>query len=176
MATTTVTTSAAEELTVAERAAIIALCEAVFAEPFEQLFALLPGSRHILIADAGTLVCHACWVTRTLQPIGGPSLCTAYIEAVATRPERQGQGYGKQAMARVVAETMEYDLRALSPAVPDFYERLGWEAWRGPTAIRTADGLIDTPEDEIMILRTARTPPLDLDATMVAEWREGELW
>lgn len=171
-----VSSRVAEDLGAAERAAIIALCTAAFAEPFDRLFTLLPGARHVLIAEAGTLVCHACWVERVLQPRGGPRLRTAYVEAVATLPERQGLGYGKLAMARVVAETAAYDLRALSAAVPDFYARLGWEAWRGPTAIRTGDGLFATPEDEIMILRTAQTPPLDLDATMTAEWRVGELW
>lgn len=176
MATTTITIRVAQELTGAERAAIIALCAAAFAEPFDQLFALLPDSQHILIADAGILICHACWVTRTLQPVGGPTLRTAYIEAVATVPDRQGQGYGKLAMTRVVEETAGYDLCALSAAVPGFYERLGWEAWRGPTAIRTDEGRLPTPDDEIMILRIARTPSLDLDAVITAEWREGELW
>lgn len=176
MGVVTVTVRAADELDATERMAIIALCEAAFAEPFGQLFATLPGSRHVLIAEAGVLVGHACWVERALQPVGGPSLRTAYVEAVATLPERQGLGYGKLAMARVVAETAAYDLRALSAAVPDFYARLGWEAWRGPTAIRAEDGLLSTPDDEIMILRTAQTPPLDLDATITAEWRAGELW
>ena len=176
MSMVTVTGRAADELDRSERAAIIALCEAAFAEPFDQLFATLPGSCHVLIADGETLVCHACWVERALQPVGGPSLRTAYVEAVATLPDRQGQGYGKLAMARVVAETAAYDLCALSAAVPQFYKRLGWETWRGPTAIRADDGLVPTPDDEIMILRTAQTPPLDLDATITAEWRAGELW
>jgi len=119
---------------------------------------------------------HACWVERGLQPIGLPLLHTAYIEAVATLPEWQRQGYGKLAMARVAGEIVGYDLGALSPAAAAFYERLGWEHWRGPTAIRTDTGLLPTPEEEIMILRLPQTPPLDLDAPISAEWRAGELW
>jgi aminoglycoside 2'-N-acetyltransferase I len=167
---------ASDDLTEADRAAIIALCEAAFEEPFDRLFALLPGSRHVLVRDGGVLVSHACWVTRWLQPAGLPALRTAYVEAVATLPARQGEGLGTAAMARVAAETGGYDLRALSPAVPDYYARLGWEPWRGPTAIRRGDGLLPTPGEEIMILRTARTPPLDLHALITAEWREGEFW
>lgn len=176
MSSVSVKIHAAEELDPNASAAIIALCEAAFAEPFDRLFALLPGSRHVLVYDAGVLVSHACWVTRWLQPAGRPALRTAYIEAVATLPARQRQGYGKIVMARIVEETTTRDFRALSPAEPGFYERLGWEHWRGPTAIRTTADPLPTPEDAIMILRTAQTPPLDLDAAITAEWREGELW
>jgi aminoglycoside 2'-N-acetyltransferase I len=172
----TLDTVSCESLGSAERREIIALCEAAFEEPFDQLFALLPGSRHVLVRDGGALVSHACWVARWLQPEGLPALRTAYIEAVATLPERQGRGLGTAAMARVVAETGDYDLRALAPAVPEYYARLGWEPWRGPTAVRQGDNLLPTPGEEIMILRTVRTPPLDLDALITAEWREGELW
>lgn len=164
------------DLSAGERREIVALCEAAFEEDFAQLFALLPGSRHILLHEGGVLVAHACWVTRWLQPAGLPLLRTAYVEAVATLPARQGQGLGREAMGRVVAETADYDLLALSAAVPDFYERLGWRPWRGPTAIRQEAGLLPTPDEEIMILPTPRTPPLDLDDPISAEWREGELW
>ena len=176
MATAVVSLRDAGEVVAAERAAIIALCEAAFDEPFDRLFDLLPGSRHLLVHVGDRLVSHGCWVTRWLQPTGLPALRTAYVEAVATFPECEGRGYGTLVMARIAEETGRYDLRALSPAVPEFYARRGWEVWRGPTAIRADGGLLATPGEEIMIARTARTPPLDLDATISAEWREGELW
>ena len=44
------------------------------------------------------------------------------------------------------------------------------------TAIRTATTLLPTPGEQPMILRTAQTPPLDLDALLTAEWRIGGLW
>jgi len=53
---------------------------------------------------------------------------------------------------------------------------LGWELWRGPLYIRTAEGPLATPSAEVMILKLPRTPPLDLEAALSAEWREGELW
>ena len=173
-ATLTVVDGAA--LSPADRAAVVALCSAAFDEDFGRMFALLPGSRHVLVRRGEALVGHACWVERWLEPAGLRPLRTAYVEAVAVPPERQGEGWGGAAMRRVTAEIAGYDLGALSPTTFGFYARLGWERWRGPTAIRVAGGLLQTPDEEIMILRTPRTPPLDLDAPITAEWREGELW
>ena len=163
-------------LSTAARDEIIALCAAAFDEDFGRMFELLPGSTHVLARLDGRLVGHACWVKRSLQPGAEPPLRTAYVEAVATNPTHQGRGIGGRVMRRLAEEIRDYDLGALSPAVESFYVRLGWEAWRGPTAIRREQGLKRTPDDEIMILRTAQTPPLDLDAPISAEWREGELW
>jgi aminoglycoside 2'-N-acetyltransferase I len=68
-------------------------------------------------------------------------------------------------------------LGGLSPSDAKFYARLGWESWRGPTAIRTpAGGLLDTTGEDVMILRLPGTPALHLDARLTAEWRPGELW
>ena len=168
----------ADALTPSDRSAVVALCEAAFGEDFGRLFDLLPGSTHVLARLGDGLVSHACWVTRWLQPGSLGLLRTAYVEAVATRPAHQGRGYGSAVMGRLAAEVAAggYDLAALSPARYAFYERLGWERWRGPTAIRAARGLLPTPDDDVLILRLPRTPALDLDAPITAEWRAGELW
>jgi aminoglycoside 2'-N-acetyltransferase I len=173
---TTIELKEGAALSEAEWAAIVALCEAAFAEDFSRYFAPFARSWHVLVRRDDALVCHACWVERGLQPAGLPILHTAYIEAVATHPEWQRRGYGTLAMARIAEEIGSYELGALSPAVAPFYERLGWEHWRGPTAIRTTAGLLPTPDEEIMILRLPQTPTLDLDAAISAEWREGEVW
>lgn len=159
-----------------ERAAIIALCTAAFAEDFANLFALLPGSRHLLLHIDGIVLAHACWVTRWLHPAGHAPLRTAYIEAVAVHPGHQRRGLGSVLMRRIAEEIAGYDLGGLSPASRGFYERLGWEMWRGPLAIRHGAELLPTPDEGLLILRTRHTPPLDLDAAISAEWREGELW
>ena len=167
------TTFPADRLTPAERADIVRLCNAAFEEDLDNLFELLPGSIHVLAHDGDDLVGHACWVTRWLQPAGLPELRTAYVEAVAVAPSHQGRGIGSAVMTRLADEIAAYDLAALSPARETFYERLGWRLWRGPTAIRMPDALVPTPGEEIMILLTPRTPPLDLDAQITAEWRPG---
>ena len=100
---------------------------------------------------------------------------------MATAPARQGLGYGTAVMRRVaelVAADPAWELAALSPAVPDWYASLGWEAWRGPLAIRRDTGLEPSPPDEsVMILRLPGTPAsLDSTALLTAEWREGEAW
>lgn len=42
---------------------------------------------------------------------------------------------------------------------------------------RTPGGLEASPEDEeVMILRLPRTPPLDRRAALSVEWREGDVW
>lgn len=163
-------------LDTATRRAIVALCEAAFSEDFAGMFSLLPDSTHVLAHVGDTLVSHALWVTRRLQPEGLSPLRTAYVEAVATHPAHERRGYATAVMRRVAGEIRGYELGALSPAAISLYTRLGWEMWQGPLAIRTATGLLDTPDEEVMILQTPRTPALDLHTRITAEWREGELW
>ena len=77
-----------------------------------------------------------------LQPGPGRPLRTAYVEAVATAPSFQRRGYASAVMRRIAAEIAGYELGALSKGSHSFYERLGWERWRGPLAIRTDEGLL----------------------------------
>jgi aminoglycoside 2'-N-acetyltransferase I len=103
-------------------------------------------------------------------------LRTAYVEAVATEPGLQGQGLASAIMRRLASCITDYDFAALSPAQPGLYRKVGWEFWRGPLFIRTADGLLPTPDESIMCLALPKTPPLDWTLPLSAEWREGEVW
>lgn len=169
-------TMAATDLSPEGRAEIIALCTAAYEEDFTDMFDVLPGSVHLLARLDGRLVSHAAWVTRWLQPEGLPVLRTAFVEAVATAPEHQGKGFASAVLRELAARITDYELGALSPSDAAFYERLGWELWRGPLGIRTDLAIMPTPGEEAMILRLPKTPPLDLDRGMTAEWRVGELW
>jgi aminoglycoside 2'-N-acetyltransferase I len=72
---------------------------------------------------------------------------------------------------------VEYDIACLSTERIAFYERLGWEKWRGSLAGRSDDGLIPTPEEQgVMILRLPRTPPLDLSALLSIEVHPARIW
>ena len=160
---------------------IITLCEAAYREGFSHLFEQLPGSVHVLARDGdGTLLSHAEFVPRWLQASGHEPMRTAYVEAVATAPGHQRKGLATavlQRLGEVVAADPSWELAALSPSDAAFYERLGWELWRGPLAIRHDGRLEPSPDDEqVMIQRLPRTPPLDTTALLTAEWREGELW
>ena len=166
-----------QTLSTDERKNIIALCSHAFEEEFEALFNTFSQPTHILGYQASKLVSHALWVTRWLQVNNEQMLRTAYVEAVATENACRGRGYASTIMKRVAEEIQAYELGALSPFSVAYYERLGWELWRGPLYIRTEAGLVRSPGDEeVMIFRLPRTPDLDLNTPLSAEWREGELW
>ena len=71
-----------------------------------------------------------------------------------------------------------YALGGLSTGTPAFYAPLGWECWRGPTFVEGPRGCERTPDDDgdVMILRTSRSPHLDLDGEIVCDWRPGDVW
>ena len=155
---------------------VVALCDRAFDEDMETILADLIDSTHVLAEIEGVLVGHACWVTRWLSAGGRPPLRTAYIETVATEPNLQRRGIGGAVMKRVGREIWSYELGGLCPNYPEFYARFGWESWLGPLAIRTNDGLLETPDEHVMVLRTPLTPDIDLDARLTAEWCPGEVW
>lgn len=159
-----------------ERSEILVLCSRAYSTDYEPFLQTFTGATHVLARQQGKLVSHALWVTRWLQPGTLPPLRTAYVEAVATEETYRGQGFATAVMQKLAAEVSDFELGGLSPAQYGLYARLGWELWRGPLFIRTTDGLLPTPDDEVMILSLPNTPVLDLDAPLSAEWREGELW
>jgi aminoglycoside 2'-N-acetyltransferase I len=136
------------------------------------------GGTHVLVEDDGEIRSHAAVVERDIEA-AGHLLDTGYVEAVATWPEHEGRGYGSAAMAEAGTIIQErYELGALATGRHAFYERLGWERWRGPTFVRETDGVARTPDndDAILVLRTPRTPPIDLAAELVCDWRPGDVW
>ena len=157
---------------------ICQLCRRVYQEEFADFWANLPDSMHVLGYLDGELVTHAAWVLRWLQPAGQLPLRTAYVEAVATDLPQQRHGYATQVMQRLQAEIVDYELGGLSenPDVRHWYARLGWESWQGPLSIRSEQGILPTPQDHCMILRLPKTPFLQLNLGLSAEWRPGELW
>jgi len=164
------------QLRAAQRAALYRLLERAYEEGLEPLYRELVDPVHVMASSGDELVGHAMWVTRWLQPGTMPALRTAYIEGVATAPQLERRGIATAVMRELQAQLDDYELGGLSPATQSLYLRLGWQMWRGPLAIRTEQGLLPTPDEELMILRLPRTPALDLDDPMTAEWRPGELW
>jgi aminoglycoside 2'-N-acetyltransferase I len=166
----------ADQLTADLLAEVLALCNRAYDEDLEELFQTFTNHTHVIARLGDTIVSHAMWVERWLQPGDLPPLRTAYIEMVATEPQLQHHGFGTQVMRRLAAEIQDYSLGCLCTGSPSFYARMGWVFWQGPLFIRTSDGLLPTPEEEVMILKLPKTPPLDLSLPLSAEWREGELW
>ena len=132
-------------------------------------------SVHALVYDGERLAGHAGFIVRTLR-IGSRTIDAAYIEYVAAEPRRCG--YGSEAMRALTAEIARrgFALAALGPATPEFYERLGWRMWRGPTAYRDRDGsIVPTPVEHPMVLDFGAN--VDLDAPIECDWRtNGDVW
>jgi aminoglycoside 2'-N-acetyltransferase I len=168
-----------EDLDATTRASIIEVCIAAHQEEdFQHLFSYISsGGRHFLAYQSTELVSHAVVTTRWLQPEGQPVLKTAYVDAVATLPAYQGQGYGSAVMQHLAQNLTDYTIACLETERPAFYERLGWEVWRGALAGRSAQGLIPTPEQRgIMVLRLPQTPALNLDGALTIECQAGRIW
>lgn len=160
------------------RASIIQLCiDAHQEEDFKHLFSYMPtGGRHFLVYRDEELVSHAVVTTRWLQPEGHPKLKTAYVDAVATLPAYQGQGYGHALMRYLAENIADYEIACLETERTGFYARLGWQAWRGPLAGRKGGELLPTPEQKgIMLLGLTDTPVLNWDGLLTVEY-DGRIW
>lgn len=174
---------ASPALTAAEIDAIRALLRRAFGDDPEEAFTEddwnhTLGGTHLLVDLAGEVVAHAGVVEREIH-VGHRQLRTGYVEAVAVSPALQRRGLGTRLMTIVNAWIGDhFDLGALGTGVHRFYERLGWETWRGPSYVRRSDLLEPTPDDDghIMILRTSTTPALDPVARISCEWRPGDVW
>ena len=162
------------------REAVVEVCVAAHGEEdFRNLFSYIrAGGHHFLAYEGEALVGHAVVTTRWLQPEGLPLLKTAYVDAVATLPQKQGRGIGSMVMGALAEEIGDaYEIGCLETERVSFYERVGWEVWRGKLAGRDGDSLIATPEQTgIMILRLPQTTPLDLDGLLTIERQPGRIW
>jgi aminoglycoside 2'-N-acetyltransferase I len=136
------------------------------------------GGTHIVLDIEGEILAHASVVEREIQ-VGDVPLRTGYVEAVATRPDRQGEGLGTRVMREVGSYIEDrFELGVLGTGSHAFYERLGWLTWRGPAFVRMSDGPRRTPDEEgfILVLPTRASPPLDFIAPISCEWRPGDVW
>lgn len=164
------------QITSAQAHEVIALCSEVFELDYSFFMDLCPDRVHVLGYADGRLVSHALWLDRPLRIGEGPWRNSAYVEGVATHAKYRERGYGSAVMRRLQAEIAGYDLGALSPAVPEWYTRLGWEQWQGPLLILQDGQTLATPNECVMIFRTPRTGTLDLQAPLMGEWRPFEVW
>ncbi|CAN5259040.1 GNAT family N-acetyltransferase [soil metagenome] len=136
------------------------------------------GGWHVVVADDGRALSHAAVVPRVLEVAERP-LNTGYVEGVATAPARHRKGLGGRAMAEI-SEVIrsEYEMGALSTGRHEFFARLGWERWRGPTFVRRGSEVVRTEEEDdgIMVLRFGPSKDVDLTAPLTCEGRSGDDW
>ena len=168
------------ELGTARQAAIRVLMEEAFDGDFsDEDWDHALGGWHVLVSsDGGDLVAHAAVVPRRLDVADRPFL-SGYVEAVGTAPAAQGTGVGSVAM-EAIGELLprHFELGALATGRWSFYERLGWERWRGPTFARDGVEVIRTEEDDdaVMVLRFGPSAGIDLTAALTCEARAGDDW
>ena len=137
------------------------------------------GGWHAFVAEDGAVVAHAAVVERRILA-GGRDYAAGYVEAVAVRPDRQGRGLGSRVMAALDELIRDrFELGVLSTGEWHFYERLGWERWRGPAFVRRRGGLLERVEDEddaVMVRRFGSSAALDLGAPIACDERDGDSW
>ena len=115
---------------------------------------------------------------RILEADGRP-IRTGYVEAVGVDPAIQRRGVGTRLLVEAAAHIADaYEIGALGTGEHEFYERLGWERWHGPTFERTPDGDVRTPDEDdgVMVLRLPQSPPLTLRERLSCESRPGDSW
>ena len=155
---------------------VLSLCSRAFETDYRVFLDTFHGAAHVLGYYENRLVSHALWITRWLQAGDRPLMRTAYVEGVATEEACRNRGFASAVMTRLGKEIVGFDLGGLCTGYLDFYSRFGWRQWKGPLFIRRDGGLVPTPAEIVMVLLLPDSPPLDLTASLSAEWREGELW
>jgi aminoglycoside 2'-N-acetyltransferase I len=161
-------------------AALRRLWERAFGDRFSQENAdHAYGGVHVLACDGGHIIGHAGAVPRRIR-FGNQPWCTVgYVEAVATAPERQGQGVGRRTMEVLQAEiASRWPVGLLSTGrAAGFYLSLGWERWRGESYTETATGTVpDRNHGGLMILRPDPATVPDLSVAVTCQDRPGAAW
>ena len=159
-------------------AEIRALMDAVFDDFTDADWEHTVGGTHAIATDGGAVVSHAAVVPRILEVAGRP-LRTGYVEGVGTAASHRRAGLGSRVMTEIGAIIRaEYEFGALGTGAYDFYAKLGWERWRGPTCVRYGAETIRTAEDDdaIMVLRFGPSRDADLTAPLCCEARVGDDW
>jgi aminoglycoside 2'-N-acetyltransferase I len=173
------TVATSDDLDAATRAGLRRLWAEAFGDRFDDYDAdHAYGGVHVLATAVDqTIVGHASAVPRRIR-IGSDWWDTAYVEAVATRPSAQRAGVGTAVMRRLHEEIdARWPIAFLSTGrARDFYLRLGWEVWQGPSSVLTDGGEVATDEEHggILVRRAPDGPDLGLPIT--CEDRPGDAW
>ena len=164
-------TTRVEDLTPADREELRALTVAVYSPA---VIAALPATRvtwaptvwSIRVRDDdGHLVSHVGMLTRDVSVDDVP-MTIGGIGGVKTHPDARGRGYASAAIQ--TATTFFTDERGvafvllvcLPPTVP-YYERLGWQRFRGTLLVAQPGGTIPFTTNLPMVLPARDAAPLD---------------
>jgi aminoglycoside 2'-N-acetyltransferase I len=136
------------------------------------------GGMHVLVHEGGALAGHASVVQRRLITAGRTLRC-GYVEAVAVGPDFRRRGVGTALMRgcnRIVRGAYHLGALGATDEAVRLYEASGWKRWEGPLSALTPDGVVRTPDEEGFIYVLEVSEPLDLEAELTCDWREGDVW
>jgi aminoglycoside 2'-N-acetyltransferase I len=136
------------------------------------------GGMHALAWEGDDLVGHASVVQRRLL-YRGRALRTGYVEGVGVRADRRRRGLGgalMDAVERVIRGAYEVGALSASGEAEELYAGRGWQRWRGPTSALTPTGISRTKDDDGGVHVLPLVVPLDLDAELTCDWRNGDVW
>ena len=137
------------------------------------------GGLHVMALDRDRVVAHASAIPRQIRFGTDPWRTVGYVEAVATEPERQGEGIGRRVMLRLHDEmATRWPAAMLSTGrATGFYEKLGWERWAGLSYTQTGpDTVPDEEHGGLMILRIDPSAVPDLTVDVTCQDRPGDAW
>lgn len=154
------------------------LLELIFEDWTEHDWEHALGGVHVMAFRRELLVGHAAVVQRRLL-YRGEALRTGYVEALGVQAAHRRAGVGGRMMSvleGVIARAFELGALGATDVAAEFYRKRGWREWRGPLSALTPDGVRPTPEEAgaIYVLPVARQ--LDLDESLSADWRDGDVW
>jgi aminoglycoside 2'-N-acetyltransferase I len=137
------------------------------------------GGLHALAYEADELIGHASLVQRRLLH-GGTAHRVGYVEGVGVQAAHRRRGVGAAVMApleRAIRNAYAFGALGTTDEAVPFYTRRGWQRWRGTAHALTPDGPRRTTDEEgaIYVLPNPATP-LDLDAPLTCDWRDGDVW
>jgi aminoglycoside 2'-N-acetyltransferase I len=136
------------------------------------------GGMHALICDHGALIAHAAVVQRRLLYRDTVLRC-GYVEGVAVREDRRGQGLAHALMdaaEQVLRGAYHLGAQSASEAGRDMYTSRGWLAWQGPTSVLAPTGVTRTPDDDRSLFVLPVTVDVDPAAEITCDWRDGDVW
>lgn len=136
------------------------------------------GGWHVVASDGEYLIAHAAVVPRRIM-VGDTWFDAGYVEAMATDPDRLGEGFGTAVLEEVSdLLRIEYQLGVLSTEDQGFYEQAGWVPWQGPSFVIDAGERRRTLEEDdgIVVLPFGESSAIDPTDRIVCESRPGDDW
>ena len=166
-----------EEASPARLAEIRRLLDAAFGAEFtEHDWQHALGGRHFVAIKDGAIAAHAAVVDRAIWVSDG-SRAAGYVEAVATHPDHEGEGFGSRVMVAASDHIRQnFEMGALSTGLPHFFRPFGWERWQGPSYVRAGAARIRTPDEDAGIMVIRVDEDIDGSDAVACEARPGDDW